>query len=474
VRKTKIVVTLGPATDSTEMIGRLIDAGMNVVRLNMSHARHEWVRRVVREIRAAAAARKVAVGIMLDTQGPAIRTGDLPAPLALKAGDRLVLTVRGAAAPGVNPVSVNYDGFVNDVQVGSTVLLDNGEIHLRVLGKSGNQVDCEALTPGTLGNRRHINLPGVRVSLPALTDQDLADVALGLELGVDYLALSFVREAADIRQLRQVIARSSRPPGIIAKVENQFAVRNLDDILAEADAVMVARGDLGIECPYQELALIQREIVKACLRIGRPVIVATQLLESMIENPLPTRAEITDVANAVFEECDAIMLSGETTLGKYPLACLEVLDRIARRMEQTGGANYHQAAVLDNERQKLVKSAVVLADDLKADAILVFTKRGNMPRFASWMRPFHSPIYAFCESGQMANSLSLLWGVFPVVMPMDLANPEHTIARALQALRISGELKKGQTAVVITLAAAGDQLVDAVQMRFVERDDFAE
>jgi pyruvate kinase len=470
MRNTKIVATLGPATDSPEMIGRLIDAGLNVVRLNMSHATHEWVRRVVRDVRAAARARGVAVGVMLDTQGPAIRTGDLPAPLDLKPGERFNLTVRGEHSEPGRGVDVNYDDFVNDIHVGDRVLLDNGEIHLRVLAKGANQAECEVLTQGTLGSRRHINLPGVRVSLPALTAKDLADVALGLEVGVDFIALSFVREAADLRQLRKLIAESppgARRPRVIAKIENQFAVQHLAEIVNESDAVMVARGDLGIECPYEELPIIQREIVKLCLRVGRPVIVATQLLESMIQNPMPTRAEITDVANAVFEEPDAIMLSGETAVGRYPLACLEVMTRIACRMEQTGGANYHEQAQLTEPRQKLVKSAVLLADQLKADAILVFTMRGNMPRFAAWMRPRYSPIYAFCETWEMADSLSLLWGVTPIVMPLDLANPEATIQQALATLVAQGRLRKGGTTVVITLIAAGAQMVDAVEMRVV-------
>ena len=467
MRKTKIIATLGTATDSPEMISRMIDAGMNIARLNMSHAPHDWVRRVVRDIRAAATARKVSAGIMIDTQGPAIRTGDLPVALDLKPGEKFTLTVRGEQSEELHSVDVNYENFINDISVGDIVLLDNGGIQMKVLAKSGNKVECEVLTPGKLGSRRHINLPGVKVSLPALTAKDLADVAVGLEVGVDFIALSFVREAKDIQQLKAIVEHARPRPLIVAKIEDQQAVKNLNEIINESDAVMVARGDLGIEIPYEELPIVQRKIVKTCLRVGRPVIVATHMLESMIENPMPTRAEITDVANAVFEQADAIMLSGETTVGKYPVQCIGVFDRIARRIERSGGANFQERAELTTPRQKLVKSAVVMAEELRADAILVFTIRGNMARHTAWMRPRHSPIYAVCETQAVADSLTINWGVTSIVIPFDHADPEKTISLALETLTTKGVLQKGNTAVVISSISAGQQIVDAVQMRIV-------
>ena len=241
MRKTKIIATLGPATDSPEMLGKLIDAGMNIARINMSHAPHDWVRRVVRDIRDAASARRKAVGILMDTQGPAIRTGDLPAALDLQPGQKFTLTVRGEKSEELHSVDVNYENFVNDISVGDVVLLDNGEIHMKVLAKHANKVECEVLTPGKLGSRRHINLPGVRVSLPALTAKDLADLEVGLDVGVDFVALSFVREAKDIQQLRKVVSGAAHQPLIIAKIEDQLAVKNFDEILREADGIMVAR-----------------------------------------------------------------------------------------------------------------------------------------------------------------------------------------------------------------------------------------
>jgi pyruvate kinase len=465
MRKTKIIATLGPATDSPEMLRKMLDGGMNIARLNMSHAAHDWVRRVVQDLRQTAKDRNVSVGILFDTQGPAIRTGDLAKAVDLNPGERFSFTVRGGKSEVERSVDVNYENLVNDIAVGDVVLLDNGAIEMKVLQKFANRIECEVLTPGKLGSRRHINLPGVKVSLPALTSKDLADIALGLELGVDYIALSFAREAKDIRQLKAVVEKAKYRPLIIAKLEDQQAVRNLREIIEESDAIMVARGDLGIEIPYEELPIVQRRAVKTCLRLGKPVIIATHMLESMIQNPMPTRAEITDVANAVYEQADAIMLSGETTVGKYPLKCLEVFDKISQRIERSGGANLQQHAELTNARQKMVKSAVVMADELRADAILVFTLTGRSAREAAWMRPRYSPIYAICDTQELANSMVLNWGVRPVVVPFDHANRERTISLTIEKLLESGLLKKGNTAVVISSIDIDGQSVKAVQMR---------
>jgi pyruvate kinase len=466
-RKTKIIATLGPATESAEMISRLIDAGVNLFRLNMSHAPHDWVRRVVKDIRAAAADRKKFVGIMMDTQGPAIRTGDLGVPLDLQPGQKFTLTVRGERSEEERSVDVNYANFVNDINIGDVVLLDNGAIEMKVLAKAGNKVECEVLTEGKLGSRRHINLPGVKVSLPALTAKDIKDVTLGLEVGVDIIALSFVREARDLLQLKELFEEGKPHPLVIAKIEDQLAVKNLDEIVQVAGGVMVARGDLGIEIPYEELPIVQRRIVKTCLKLGRPVIVATHMLESMIESPMPTRAEVTDVANAVYEQADAIMLSGETTVGKHPLKCIEVFDRISARIERSGGAQFHEGAELLTPRQKLVKSAVVMANELKSEAILVITRSGNMARHTAWMRPRYSKIYALCDNEKRANELTLSWGVTPFVMPFDFIDPQNTIEMALKNLISQGLLRPGASVVIIGAISVGTEVVDTVQMRVV-------
>ena len=468
MRKTKIIATLGPATDSPEMIRRLIDAGLNIFRLNMSHATHEWTRRVAGDIRAAARERNVCIGILMDTQGPAIRTGDLPVPLRLHPGEKFTFTVRGAKSEEVNSVDVNYGEFIDDITVGDVVLVDNGAMQMKVLAKKGNKVECEVLTDGKLASRRHINLPGVKVSLPAMTEKDIADAQLGLELGVDYIALSFVRTARDVRELKKLVAKAKPTrPLVIAKIEDQQAIKNLEAIVRDADAVMVARGDLGIEVPYEELPIIQRRIVKTCLHIGRPVIVATHMLESMIQMPMPTRAEVTDVANAVYEQADAIMLSGETTVGKYPLKCVEVFDRISQRIERSGGADYWEHAELDDPREKIAKSAVVMANELRAQAIVSLIRSGSMTRYLSWLRPRHSVIYAVGQSQEVAEGLALHWGVIPLVLQFDPHNLDKNIELALKTLLGKRMLRKGNTVVIVSSISAGDQIVDAVQMRVV-------
>jgi pyruvate kinase len=449
------------------MLEKMIQSGMNVARLNMSHATHDWTREIFQRIRAASEKVAIPCAIMMDTQGPAIRTGDLPIPLELKPGDIFEFTVKGAHSEEEKSVDVNYPNLVKDIHEGDTVLVDNGVIRLRVLQKLHRRMRCEVLTEGELGSRRHINLPGVKISMPSITEKDRHDIELGISLGVDFIALSFVRERKDIEELREMLGTRNSDAKIIAKIEDQQAVINLVDLIDAADGVMVARGDLGIECPYEELPIIQRRTVKACIRYGKPVIVATHMLESMIENPMPTRAEVTDVANAVFEQADSVMLSGETTVGKYPLECLEVLDRIAQRIERSGGAHYAEKVELTDERQKIVRSAVVMANELKANGILVFTRHGHMARYTSWLRPEHSPIFAFTNSDRLRNQLNLYWGVTPHVIQFS-EDPEVTILRAEQSLLERNLLAKGDQVVIISDILARDKLINAVQMRIVE------
>ncbi|MCS6771092.1 MAG: pyruvate kinase [Kiritimatiellae bacterium] len=467
IRRTKIIATLGPATESPEMIRRLIDAGMNVARINMSHATPESTRALVSRIREAAVERGKLVGILMDLQGPAIRTGDLPTQLNLKPGERIALTVRGEKSEEQYSVDVNYDQLVDDIRVGDIVVVDNGMIQLKVLEKRRNQLTCEVLTEGVLGSRRHINLPGVRVNLPALTDKDIRDVELGIELGVDFIAMSFCREAADVMRLKAILDYRKAPQRVIAKLEDQEGVRNVNAIIDAADGVMVARGDLGMECPYEELPIIQRRVVKQCIIRGKPVIVATHMLESMIENPSPTRAEITDVSNAVYEQADAIMLSGETSVGRYPVKCIEVMDRIARRVERSGGANYAEAARMDSLGAKMVKSAFVLSKEVNAEALIVFTRRGSMARNASWLRPLHSPLYAFTDSKILLNQLTLHWGLTPFYMEFG-ENPESNFAKAVQALRDHGLVRSGSRVVAVTEVDVGGKLIDTILMETVE------
>ena len=288
MRKTKIICTLGPATEKTETLQELMTAGADVFRVNMSHAEHAWVRDLVPRARKLAHDLEHPLAFLLDTQGPAIRTGGLAHAIELKPGDLLELTVRGAKAEAAHSVDVNYDGLIDDVSLGNKILIDNGLLQLVVTQKSKNRILCKALTAGSLGSRRHINLPGVHVNLPPLTKKDLHDVDLGIELGFDFVALSFARQTSDLEALRKALAKkgSRSTARIVAKIEEQSAVKQIDEMIKAADAIMVARGDLGIECPMEELPIIQRRIVKRSLRIGKPVIVATHMLESMIVNPV--------------------------------------------------------------------------------------------------------------------------------------------------------------------------------------------
>src|SRR4051812_37127210 len=464
MRKTKIICTLGPATEKAETLRQLMTAGADIFRLNMSHAKHSWVRQVVPRIREVAAEISRPVAILLDTQGPAIRTGDLKTKLNLKPGDILEFTVHGARSEEKYSVDVNYEGLVNDISVGDVMLVDNGVMRLLVLQKKRNRIRCKVLTEGVLGSRRHINLPGVRVNLPPLTEKDLEDIALGVELKVDFVALSFARKKSDLQELRRGLKKGGSRPGVVAKIEAQPAVRHIGQMIEAADVVMIARGDLGIECPMEELPIIQRKIVKQCLRIGKPVIVATHMLESMIENPVPTRAEITDVANAVFEQTDAIMLSGETSMGRYPVECVQVFDRVARRIERSGGAGYGKDAILEDARQKTCASAVVLANSLSRANLVVFTHHGTMSCYVSNLRPENAPIFAFTSNETVFRQIIIRWGTHPIMLPF-AEDPNDTIESAIEYLRKQKLTEPGDNLVVLSDMLGGADKVDSVQLR---------
>jgi pyruvate kinase len=467
MRKTKIICTVGPATEKPETLRALLIAGADIFRLNMSHAKHEWVREIVPRIRKIAAEIPRPAAILLDTQGPAIRTGELKSNLELKPGDILEFTVRGAKSEEKYSVDVNYEGLVNDISVGDVVLVDNGVMRLLVLEKKRNRIRCKVLTKGVLGSRRHINLPGVRVNLPPLTQKDLEDIALGVELKVDFVALSFARQKSDLQELRRVLKKARSHAQVVAKIEDQSAVRQIDQMIDEADVVMIARGDLGIECPMEELPIIQRKIVKRCLRIGKPVIVATHMLESMIENPVPTRAEITDVANAVFEQADAIMLSGETSTGRYPVECVKVFDRVARRIERSGGAGWAADALLEDARQKTCASAVVLANSLTRAKMVVFTHHGTMARYVSNLRPENAPIFAFTSNEEVFRQIVICWGTHPVMLEF-AQDPNATIESAIKYLSREKLTDPGDHLIVLTDMLGGRDKVDCIQLRLAE------
>jgi pyruvate kinase len=469
-RRTKIIFTLGPATESEEMLTKLISGGADIVRLNMAHAKHDWTRAIIKRIRAISAKVEREVAIMMDIKGPEIRTGDVANPIDLKPGEIFDFTVQpaggGEIAHEVRSVDVNYRDLVNDIKVGDTVLVDNGLIRLEVLEKDAAHIRCRVLIPGQLSSRRHINLPGVRVNLPAFTEKDRADTTVGIEEGIDFVALSFVREAKDIEELRTFLTEKNSKARIIAKIEDQSAIVNLNEIVEACDGLMVARGDLGIECPFEDLPVIQRRAVRACVAAGRPVIVATHMLESMITQPVPTRAEITDVANAVYERADCVMLSGETTVGKYPQECVQMLDKISRRIESENDESHDEPTVFTSERMKMLHSAVVLANELPHSKIITFTRHGFMARGVAALRPTAAPIFAFTPYIELLRQLRILRAVEPIVMPFT-SEPDVTIENAITVLRRTGRISVGDKLIIVTDIVSQDRLVDSIQLRTV-------
>ncbi len=448
-RKTKLIVTLGPATQEPEIIGRLIDGGVNVFRLNMSHAKHEWAMEMTKLVRTEAEKRGTYTAVLFDLTGPSIRTGDLEQAYDLKEGDRVEF--RSADSKPSIPLSttVNYPGLMADVKAGNTLVVDNGALLMRIETVAEDRIICDVRTPGSMGSRRHINLPGVRLNLPALTEKDHKDLALAVECGADYIAGSFVRDAEHVMELRAAMEALEGEAQIVAKIEDQEAVRHIDAIIRVADVIMIARGDLGIEVDFEDLPILQRRIVKRCHELGTRVIVATQLLESMITNPTPTRAEVTDVMNAAYEEADSLMLSGETSIGRYPERCVEAIDRIASRIERSGGHGFGQNVILRDERQKIARAAVTLADSLADARLVVLTRRGVLANQIALMRPRTAGFYAFTPKELVCRQLALTRGIRAFRMSF-ASNIEETVHRLTTQLRELDLVRPGTPIVIVS------------------------
>jgi pyruvate kinase len=467
-RLTKVIFTLGPATEDEAMLEKLIHAGVDICRLNMAHGDEAWTRTMIRRVRSVCANSQRHIALMMDIKGPEIRTGDLAAPVDLVAGQLVDLLPKpGKSEDGVLAVSVNYPLLGGDVSPGTMVLVDSGLIRLEVLSTSAERVRCRTVVPARLTSRRHLNLPGVKVRLPALTAKDRADITVGVEEQVDFFALSFAREADDIDILRRLLSEMKSHAKIIAKVEDQSGIANLDEIIVASDAVMVARGDLGIEVPMEDLPLIQKRCVDACIQHRKPVIVATHLLESMITSPVPTRAEVSDIAGAVWSTSDAIMLSGETTTGKYPLECVQFMKRVAGRIEASTPKGYNSSLPLKTNKDRLLRSAVVLAQELGEAGIVVFTRNGLLPQALAALRAWRCPIYAFTDDPRVLRQMLLIWGVEPFLLDFT-PDPEETITGAFAYLLRRGWVKHGDWMVVITNVLVGAKTIDSIQMRPIE------
>ncbi len=467
MRKTKILCTLGPATESADAIASLIKHGADVIRLNMSHASHDWVRMVNQRVREAALNAGREVSVLMDLTGPSIRTGDVEKPWQLVPGDKVELRTVPETEPSVAySTTVNYAGLSKDLREGDLINVDGGMIQLRTIEVTPERVVGEVVTQGEMKSRRHINLPGVPVRLPPLTKKDYADLDLGVELGADFFALSFAREPAHIQHLQLLLDQKGSKARVIAKIENQQAMDNIDALVESSAGIMVARGDLGSECPIEDLPLIQRKIVERCSYHGRKVIVATQMLESMIENPVPTRAEVTDIFNAVIEQVDCVMLSGETSVGRYPDKCVEVLDRVISRIEESyPSGRFASDAPHKTNKHKMVKSAVVLANSIEDSKLMVFTLRGVMAHLLAHQRPEKAPIFAFTPNLHVSRTLTTARGVHPFVIDFAKGNPDTTIQNALAILRQKGLVKKGDPLIILSDALYHETNVDATLLR---------
>ena len=451
-RRTKILATIGPATSDKATVERLVEAGMNAVRLNFSHGSHDdhaTVFQTVRDVQDESGWRTLA--IVADLQGPKLRVGDLDAPLVVDAGEELVVAGEDAAVGDDLPVAPSVIGDV--LQVGHDVLIDDGLVRLRVESVEAGRARCTVVVGGVIGPHKGVNLPGVPLPIPSLTRKDLEDLEFALELGVDYVALSFVRSAADVRDLRRLLEERESTAHVIAKVEKAEAVDALDDILAETHAVMVARGDLGVEIGPESVPLIQKRIIERSLRLGVPVITATQMLESMIHQAEPTRAEASDVANAILDGTSAVMLSGETAVGEYPVEAVQVMDRIARAVEPHLDYRHQMPDAAENPGvgRAMSNAACDLAEALGARAIVVPTFTGKTASAVARLRP-RRPILGLSHQRQSLQHMALEWGVTPLEMP-ETSDVEDLWSRSVDISRASGIVAAGDR-VVITAGTA--------------------
>ncbi|OAB43874.1 pyruvate kinase [Paenibacillus antarcticus] len=451
MRKTKIVCTIGPASESLDNTKKLILAGMNVARLNFSHGDFDEHGNRINVIRQACQELGKTVAILLDTKGPEIRTGKLAVePIELVQDEYITLTTEEILGDK-NRISITYDNLPNDVEVGSTILIDDGLIGLTVVEVQGTEIKCLIVNGGTIKSKKGVNVPGVRISLPGITEKDANDIIFGIGQDIDFIAASFVRKASDVLEIRELLERHNAGHiNIISKIENQEGVDNLDEILAVSDGLMVARGDLGTEIPAEDVPLVQKMMIEKANWAGKPVITATQMLDSMQRNPRPTRAEASDVANAIFDGTDAIMLSGETAAGKYPVESVLTMSRIAEKAESA--LNYRelflkQSTIQETTITEAISQAVAIsALDLNAKAIISSTETGHTARVVSKYRP-EAPIVAVTTEDRTMRRLTLTWGVTPVKGKL-ASTTDEMFDYALQGGIDSGLVAEGDLVVI--------------------------
>ncbi|HOJ52315.1 MAG TPA: pyruvate kinase [Syntrophales bacterium] len=449
MRKTKIICTLGPASETADVIEELIKGGMDVARLNFSHGTHADHGEKIRTVRNLSEKIGKPVAVLQDLAGPKLRIGEVPeAGIELFPGDRFVLTTEEKVGSGEG-VSVSYDRLVEDVRLGDRILLADGLLELTVVDKKPKEVICRVITGGVLTSHKGINLPTGTVSMPVLTEKDRLDLAFGLEEDVDFVAVSFVRSPADVKEIKDFIAARGKEVPVIAKIEKHEALEHLEEIIDISDGVMVARGDLGVEIPLEDVPLVQKRIIAAANARGKIVITATQMLRSMVNSPRPTRAEATDVANAVIDGTDAVMLSEETASGAYPIEAVQFMDRICRAAEEGLTYDYYQKMTPARDvSQSVAHAACVLADHLKAKVILAYTYSGATARYISRFRP-RQPIIALSPEKKTVTRLALTWGCYPQ-LAMSPRDTDDLIEKAAHSVLASRKLSPGDV-IVLTL-----------------------
>jgi len=447
-RKTKIVCTLGPSSEEKTDIKKLYERGMNVARLNFSHGTREYHKKLIDSIKELNKEIETPIGILLDTKGPEIRIGKFKEPVYLKENSEIILTTEELEFSDEKRVSVTYKEMPSLLQKGSMIYIADGAIELKVESIEKNEIKCVVSIGGEVSTRKNINMPGANIDLPAISEEDEKDIEFGLNNGIDFIAQSFVKTAEDVIRLRNFLKKKdSDHIHIIAKIESVQALENLDEIIKVADGIMIARGDLGVQIPIENIPNVQKSIIKKCNISGKPVITATQMLESMTKNPRPTRAEATDVANAILDGTDAIMLSGETASGKYPIRAIEVMDKIARKTEQTLKHTKIATWVEESDREykltitdSLSKSVCETAKDLEAAAIVTCTSTGHTARQISRHRPI-TPIIAVTPNENEYKKLVLAWGVRPLLIDYP-ENTDELINISLQTIKNRGYVKE--------------------------------
>jgi pyruvate kinase len=473
LNKTKIIATIGPASNSRDTLEKMLRAGVNVVRLNFSHGTYEQHGDVIKMIRSLSRELNRPVGILLDLQGPKVRTGKLEngEPVQLGKNDLFKITSRKVTGSR-EIVSTTYKHLPEDVRKGDKILVDDGLIELKVQEKDDDTVTCRVQVGGVLGENKGINLPGVRVSAPSLTEKDKKDLRFGIQNSVDYVALSFVRQAEDLKDIKKIILRMGSDIPVVAKIEKPEAVENIDEILAITDAVMVARGDLGVEMQYEKVPTIQKMIIKKAIAANKPVITATQMLESMHQNPIPTRAEASDVANAILDGTDAVMLSGETASGQYPVEAVKMMSKIATQVERSEFLNYNIVHAKDPENivtQAVAQSAVEMVRDVGATAIIAFSVSGFTSKYISKHRPSRR-VYAFTPSTKVYNRLALLWGIVPTLISK-IEDTKKLMGAAENLLVSKGVIKPGDLVVIITGLALKTGSTNMIKIHRVGQED---